>query len=529
MRLRVIGVLTVLSIFLASHLVMSYGNNAIGKISNKSEIPGAGGIAVESFGQFTNGVKIPQWDRENTFINYNLYLQEGIGPDTTSIDQRNLETNPAGIKVLLLGDSFVWGDGVTDAGMMIGTRLQDELNSLTAPGVFTVLSYGKSGASTYNHAEYFTKEKIAEINPDLIVYAYYVNDTVPNFTEKMICLYKTVCNKFSPQTAPAYQKCVQGKANYFDLLVKKEIRNRYPALASQLIVRNCDVIFQYLAKHTHTDEQLWANNKINPWFSTWKTAVSTFANNTKSVPTYMAELYFNEPTVANDNETTAEFVKNGIPVIPMPDALAKVYQVGSGALALNPVNGHANSILTKLYAVDISKYILKSYNYKKLLENTKQPYLVENKLVSSVLPFSVKIKNNTGTNAELSVTDFTSKDAFPHIIAGVPLPPQFVACTDLGYSHIQVNLNRFLKPGQKIEVTPKKLSNENYTLGYYYYDKNYAATFKEVGILNGPTTFTVPQDSHGILLTLGVKTRNTNCSLKEVITLSNFAFTIGLV
>jgi len=526
MRLRALGLIVLSVIILVSMTLLSYGDKSLGKVPDKSAIPGSNGVTGETFGQFTNTVKIAEWDRENTFINYNLFLKQGVGPEITSLDERNDNLNPNGIKVLLIGDSFVWGDGVTDAGMTVGTRLQDELNSLTKPGAFNVISYGKAGASTYNHAEYYTKEKISTINPDVIVYGYYVNDTVPNFNEKMICLDKSLCNQFSPQTAPEYRNCISGDSNKFNKIVKNSVRKLYPSLANELIVRNCDSIFQKLSKSKHTDEELWSDNSINPWFPTWKKAVSIFASNTKGVPTYMAQLYLNKPVLPNVKEIEKEFIANSIPVIPMPSALDKIYEVGSGPLSLNPVNGHSNSTLTKLYAKDIAQYLLANLQPSLIAKSQAQIFASKRNLVASILPVSVKLTQNTSSTSLLAVDDFKESDSFPHLIAGKPLPNQYVACTDLGYPHIQVNLNRFLTPGQRVIFSPNSKDNLNLTLGYYFYDKDYVSKYVEVGPLRSNTQITVPNDSHGMLVTIGIKTKS-KCPLDEVVTLPNFS--IGMI
>lgn len=528
MRLRIISLVVLFLFSAVAFGVFSYTNKNVGKITYNSDVPGSTQVADVKFGQFTNSVKIAEWDRENTFYNYNLFLKQGIGPDITSLDERNSDVNPKGIRVLVIGDSFVWGDGVTDAGMTIGMRIQDELNSLVGSDIFTVINNGKSGASTYNHAEYFTKERLSKIKPDFIVYAYYVNDTVPNFNEKMICIDKTVCDQFSPQSAPEYRDCIDGKSNVFNKVVTNFVRSRFPSFANDLIVRNCDSIYQKLSKLSHTDEELWSDNEINPWFPTWKKAVATFAANTKDIPTFMAHLYFNKPEVKNDQEITKEFNDLGIPVIPMQSSLDKIYEVGSGVLALNPVNAHSNSTLTKLYAKDIANYLIKKVD-PNLISNAKvNAYSSGRKLVSSVLPVSVDVIENSDKSAEILIKNFVKEDDFPHIIAGKPLPSQFVPCVDLGYSHIQVNLNRFIAPGKNLTIIPQGSNSSKFTLGYYHYDKDYTPVYQEVGPLSSSLTFKIPEDSHGILLTVGMKNKNKNCPLTEEIIIENFAFGIRL-
>ena len=523
MKYRIFGLVLMACLLFGSIYGLGYLEDHSVMDNNISEIPGKKGSSAQPFGQFTETVKIADWDRENTFINYHLYLKEGVGPDITTIDERNNNFNNKAKRVLVIGDSFVWGDGVTDPGMTVGMRIQDELNAMSKPGKFMVINKGKSGASTYNHAEYFTPEKIKELAPDLIIYTYYVNDTVPNFNEKMICGDKDVCNQFSPQTAPSYRACIAGEDDYLGKFVKKIIRPNYPSLSSRLLVRKCDAIYQKLLKSKLSDEELWSNNKMNPWFSTWKKAVATLAQNTEGIPTYLAELYFNLPKEENDREVLNVFKDSGFKVIDMPGALSIIKKNGNAVLALNPVNSHSNSWLTKSYAQDIAKTVME--DQKKLAESQEaEEYKTEFNIMSSTLPSNLLIKENTSNSAFLSVPRFKSSDAFPHLIAGEKLPDQFVACMDIGYPHIQLNLNRFFK-GDKIKISSSGYKGE-LTLGYYYYASNFKPIYKEVGLIKNTTEVIFPVVNNGILLTIGDKNIENGCSLNKVISHNPFNLTL---
>lgn len=523
MKYRIFGLSLLVTLFVGLFLGLNYLEVHSFTESNISEIPGKKGPTGQPFGQFTETVKIADWDRENTFINYHLYLEEGVGPDITTIDERNDNFNEKAKRVLVIGDSFVWGDGVTDPGMTVGIRIQDELNAMTKPGQFMVINKGKSGASTYNHAEYFTPEKIKELAPDIIIYAYYVNDTVPNFNEKMICGDKDVCDQFSPQTAPTYRSCIAGEDDYLGKFIKKIIRPNYPSLSSRMLVRKCDAIYQKLLKTKLSDEELWSNNSLNPWFSTWKQAVNTLAQNTKGIPTYMAELYFNLPKVENDREVLTVFKENGFKVIEMPGAISLIKENGNAVLALNPVNSHSNSWLTKSYAQDIAKVVVSDQGGLVNPQEVKE-FNTGYKLISSSLPSNLIVKENTLNSAVLSVPKFKKSDAFPHLIAGETLPDQYVACMDIGYPHIQLNLNRFFK-GDRIKVSSKDYLGE-LTLGYYYYDNNAKPTYIEVGTINNSTEIRIPEINNGILLTIGDKNIKNGCALNKVITLKPFTLTL---
>jgi len=93
--------------------------------------------------------------------------------------ERDFETPkaPNTFRIMVLGDSFTWGEGLAYEERF--TYLAEELlNDASTGQRFEVLSFGTRGASTDQQRK-ILKNHIKEVEPDLIVVAFTLNDTQP--------------------------------------------------------------------------------------------------------------------------------------------------------------------------------------------------------------------------------------------------------------------------------------------------------------------------------------------------------------
>jgi len=87
-------------------------------------------------------------------------------------DDYRMEKQPGTYRIIVLGDSFTFGDGVKDEDTFC-LQLQKELRKLN-PKV-EVLNFGTSGWNTVDQISYFDQMGY-RFNPDLVVVAYVLND-----------------------------------------------------------------------------------------------------------------------------------------------------------------------------------------------------------------------------------------------------------------------------------------------------------------------------------------------------------------
>lgn len=491
----------------------SFERNDKLKPTSTGEIIGEKSVAEMQFGQFATTFTDNIWERENTFINYNLYKREGVGPRITTIDEYNKNVSEESIRILLLGDSFIWGDGVTDPNNSIAIKLQDSLNKRSKPGAFRVYILSRNGSSTYNYPDYMTEEVLKEINPDKIVYAHYMNDAIPNFNEKIICQDKTICENYSPESTSIYQNCIKGEEGLFPQLLRNSLRDRFPTLTKKLLLYYCDPILQNLKKNSYSQELLWNQPWDNPWLDKWYQSLEAIASKKKG-DVYVAELRYLtlSPKVYQFNKEA--FNSSGLKIIPMTKTIETVGKYDTRELQINPINNHSNAMLSQSYADDIANELIKNYNIEEIKSVDTKPF----NLISSTLPSNLKLISN---NENYSKATFTlDRDhGFDDLIAGKPLPRQFVSCAFLGKSYIQINLNRFLNGGT---VKVKVNSAEKLTLGLFEYDKEYKKYHR---VVKGDTITLNPMMNNYQLTLINEKDKN-GCSVENEITFPSFTLEV---
>jgi lysophospholipase L1-like esterase len=132
------------------------------------------------------------WRRENMFVA--LQNLDRLGPYLPA-DQlpSNRYKNDARVRILALGDSTTWGDGLVDPGTRWPRRLERELNRRTADGAFEVVTVAAGGGSTFSQAGWLRAVMAGELDIvsgrgdasalqgpfDAVVVAFSMNDLIP--------------------------------------------------------------------------------------------------------------------------------------------------------------------------------------------------------------------------------------------------------------------------------------------------------------------------------------------------------------
>ena len=125
----------------------------------------------------------------------NAGIVEAAGPDLIwrlrPIPSGPLATNELGLrdgpyradadfKILLLGDSVSWGNGIDDTAKLFAARLEDELNAQRRGLSYEVINSGVPGYSTFQELAYLRKEGLA-LEPDLVILQFCLNDVVERY------------------------------------------------------------------------------------------------------------------------------------------------------------------------------------------------------------------------------------------------------------------------------------------------------------------------------------------------------------
>ncbi len=110
---------------------------------------------------------------------YSKYYKDNINYIHNSIglrDEREFSIEQTNPRILLIGDSFVYGDGIDQADI-IGRRLQELLPE------YEIITAGTIGYSTTQYLMWY-EEALHEYKPEIVVFFVYVNDFAENRQHK---------------------------------------------------------------------------------------------------------------------------------------------------------------------------------------------------------------------------------------------------------------------------------------------------------------------------------------------------------
>ena len=182
------------------------------------------GREIRFMGNQTGTAKIPLWERETIFYSYNRFKSFGIGPESSENDSSGRPT------LLVIGDSYTWGYGMSEPSL----SWPNQFRKLLKVDGYDVHTLSASGASFFEESEWVTKERIAKIKPDIIIFAFMVNDLMPSGRESILC--DGPCQGDSLPNKE-YISCISGDKSFFSIFTK--FKDAFPNLAKQITLKYC--------------------------------------------------------------------------------------------------------------------------------------------------------------------------------------------------------------------------------------------------------------------------------------------------
>ena len=527
---RIISIFVVILSFMLLYLSLALLDKSTSPEENKFQTPETN---LQIFPQFYGNDSNPNWSRENTFINNNIYLRQGYGYEIKTDTLISEEVNPDPTRILIFGDSFLWGNGNTDPSTTLDSILYRKLNPLGQIPKYEVKLLTQPGRSTFNYYDLFKENPIQSYKPDIVIYAYHGNDYMPSFTESLICKKLSIqdCQSSNARTNPNYQSCLKGDGGILPKLISKTLTNR-PNLRHQLILRACEPIYLKAKKEGYDQDQYFNNPTASPYYNDWIKALSLLRQELSPYKVLVANLA-NEASTQDTNEFMEDKMQTaGYDVIPMNLTYKAVYKKdeltpnSNRLVKVNPINDHPSSYLNNAYADDIINHLGIKVNQPNESNTTDKKQTTKN-LVAYTMPyFDI---TNQSINPKKSVLTFDSKANPTHtqsIISNPNLPFQFANCMNLGYSNFQFTLS-INQPGKKIKISslPK---NEKYEIGFYYYDKLLIRKYQKLK-LNASNVYQLPTSEIPPTLTLSFPDYSTGCPLEKEITAPNFKVELELL
>ena len=326
-----------------------------------------------------------------------------------------LSERMAGTRILVLGDSFVWGDGYVNANNIWWRQLERELIKRGYHDV-RVIAAGLNGASTQDQLRWLKEMKLLErVRPDIVVLGYVTNDA--NVVDENDDPYIT------QPTAPNYKG--SWLDSFFPLLNRQLVNKRHKKRQN-----NEPAKFSYetwglkiVEASYFTSYQSWELKILEePNMTHYKEVVRKLAEFAKE--TALPWLVITLPNIPHKEyfqprytPVAPLFQANGLTFVNILNDFVTEYSEENrsvlgdllkskvGLWAINPANGHPGTISTRFYArktVDILEQTV-----PELLTRADDPSIRYTPEINDWLPYSLNPEKLSSSSWRFTYPDQT--------------------------------------------------------------------------------------------------------------------------
>ena len=432
------------------------------------------------------------WAREDTY--YGIMNMERLKTILVE-DQIRRPAAPAEdrIRILVFGDSFTYGQGLTDLDARWVKQLQDMLNKQFGPGTFEVVTLARQGANMTTYGDWVRRLRSGNVGAFLSE----ITDAYDN-----------------GQRAVDVAR-LQGP---FDMMILGFVENDYLATENDPYIPKEQLVEVPVEQWT---DMSWGKLP-NPNEQFFLQALQDVRDFAEPAPFALLPLtpfdvdahpaYHNFPLVKNTGVTVASNQSQR--------ALDKKY--GFGKIGVTPVDTHPGPAWQHAIAEDALRAVLAAVPQSRIsaVQAKEQPPTA---LLSNYLPTSLRVQTDTDTatvsyagteNAEhpcgparFSLDRFSECNPPRFVVAGRDLPPQHVGCALVGAPYVQVMFDP-IHNGSRIEFELVSAGTDlrAYTIGY---DQDGFYALEDLGLLETGRTQSVEvsRTARGLLLA----TKQTGC------------------
>lgn len=286
------------------------------------------------------------WESRNP-LKYPLWETEGIKSEIGQVETEKT--------ILVLGDSFIWGDGYSNANHIWWRQLEEKLIERGYPNC-KIVAVGECGGSTEDQLRWLKETTLLEdISPDLIVLGYVTNDAQHEEIQGQI-------------VEPSQKKAIDITENYFincvEVLfpnVTYLINNQINAKSNQTMVHTEESGYPYEQWELETVNgrylERYKNDVIQPLGKFIKeTGIPMILVTT---PTITSEDYFN----IRYKNVLPLFEEAGIAVYNMLTEYVTELdnEVDKKNIYINLANSHPGTAATNFYAEYVADVLEKDY------------------------------------------------------------------------------------------------------------------------------------------------------------------------
>lgn len=364
---------------------------------------------------------------------------EQVAPDT--------HRNPNRVRVLVLGDSFTFGQGAYDTDMRWWKRLEEELAARVGDGVFELVVIAQNGSSVVTHAGWVK----GIVTGDRTVFEgpWSRNDRTPG----------------SETFDDAFARVVGGP---FDALLVGFVDNDVIVGSGGGFVPDTEVL-----PYDGLDiGDVTLGRVPNPNADLIEEAIAYMAAQFRDAPLLLLPLDKAASRLDVEYEQFPPYREHGFTVVDNPATERALNEVPLRERMINPVDEHPGPVLTRAYAVDAAD-TLATLLEDRVAEARRTATPPVRSLVSNLLPaeVSVEVSRNgatlrfTGVMADrcavmmesgmnvvrtIECADGGVRPVFE--VGGEEVPPQHLPCITLGRPHVAVWLDRMLPAGTNVTI-----------------------------------------------------------------------------
>lgn len=418
-----------------------------------------GTVDDESFDPVSMTTDLPRWERENAFLMKQNAFRQGWGPLIT--EQSGRRAQPDAVKVVVAGDSYVWGQGAEDLDALWPHQLERELNRYVEAG-YQVTRLGRLPSSFMQVADWLDESRLRVLQPDVIVVGYLRNDFFPTLEERDLCRSNGTCTVdgeapvvWNPRNGRLVQ-CIQGDDSLLGAAIRRLINPPFPYLGRWLTNRYCDP--DRVANNQPNDsEGIWVNYPAeSPYWTVFTDAVRRLSANAAGIPVvvYDYDSTLQDPRWAGQKAVREAFEAAGFEVISPSRPNTFRGDVAEDVLGINPSDRHPGPRLSRAFAQDLAEYI-----HERLAPGQSAVpggTGAGRSLLSNYLPATLVVEHDERqaiVRARPLPEDFVLRNDLLPDLRGERLPLQEVPCARMGRPHVRLMLDPYLPDGTPVKVT----------------------------------------------------------------------------
>lgn len=360
---------------------------------------------------------------------------------------------PDPVRVLAVSDSLLWGTGRASVDATWARQLDLELNRRHGVGSHEVVTLARVDSSFLDYAEWLTSARIAEIDPDVIIVGYYLNDSVPSGYERVLCPQETRCRLGTMATLPGYQRCISGREGAFGWFARNILSRLYPNLAAVALRRVCDN-GRFRDLNGFDEFAAYGDPTVNPYRVYLPDAARRIVSNAAGRPVILLPTPTDQtgwratrqylPLLLVDGVTLADITRT-LAVIPTGFEDKKFWTT--------PIDMHPTEELARRFAQDAADMVERLP--LDIPESTVSSQPIR-PLVADVNPSALQVRTSGDDVVTLTLpspdSDEMARHSITHASAGRSGAVQQVPCAHMGRPHLRIDLDPLRTSGRGVEL-----------------------------------------------------------------------------